>query len=96
MLSDDSSVSSKRVVGFGSFLLFASMVITHLCTKQTIQGELIIATVAIISACFGLNAMLSYKALSTKSDVASDVVKSDAGAESNQTAKDIIQADKPA
>lgn len=95
LFSNSSDVGSKRVVGFGSFLLFAAMVIVHLCTKQTIQGELIIAVVAIISACFGLNAMISMKQLAAKSDVASDIVKSDATPQSNEAAKDVLSAEKP-
>ena len=35
------------------------------------------------------------KALSAKSDVASDVVKNDAGEDSNKTATDILQNEKP-
>lgn len=84
LFSDSTDVGSKRVVGFGSFCLFAAMVIVHLVTKQTIQGELIIAVVTIISACFALNAAISMKQISANSkvtgDVTSDVPDDDADA----------------
>lgn len=62
MLSDDSKVSSKRVVGFGTWLLLVGVVIVHLITKMIVQGELIYALEIIIIGCFGLNAMIDAKA----------------------------------
>ena len=73
LFSDSSEVSSKRVVGFLSFVLFAAMVIVHLITKQIIQGDLIIAVVTIISACFALNAAISMKQISSNSKLTGDV-----------------------
>lgn len=62
MLSDGSDVSSKRVVGFGTWLLFAAMVIDYLITYKVIQSELIYAAVGLVTACFGLNAWVDTKA----------------------------------
>lgn len=43
----------------------------------------------------GLTTLSSNAALKVKSDVASEVVKNDATDDTNQTAKEIIQSDKP-
>lgn len=67
MLSDGSDVSSKRVVGFFSFLLFVAVVIFHLITGTIVQNELVYLLVGLITACFGLNAWIDAKALGSNS-----------------------------
>jgi hypothetical protein len=93
MLSDDSSVSSKRVVGFGSFLLLVAIHAVHLATKQAIQVDLIYADVAIIGACFGMNTLISLKGLGVKGSVASSIAEANSDKDTNQTAKEVVQGD---
>lgn len=62
MLSDGSDVSSKRVVGFGTWLAFMAMIVVYLINYKVIQSELIYAVVGLITACFGLNAWIDAKA----------------------------------
>ena len=95
MLSEDGGVSSKRVVGFGSFVLIAAAVIVNLCGGTIIATFIFEGLIILIMACFGMNTYLSGKALAAKSDVASDMVKSDSSKQSNDSAKDILTADKP-
>lgn len=95
LLSANGKVSSKRVVGFGSFLLFAAEVIVHLATHIAIQEEVLWATVALVAACFGLNTMIDIKAMSSKSQVASDIIKNDPNAENADMAQEVLQNPKP-
>ncbi len=62
MLSDGSDVSSKRVVGFGTWLAFIGMLVMYFINYKVIQSELIYAVVGLITACFGLNAWVDTKA----------------------------------
>ena len=58
LLSGSDEVSIKRVTGGLSFILFTTMVIDHLITKQLIQVELIYGSLGLTTACFGLNAWI--------------------------------------
>lgn len=57
MFSISTEVDDKRVVGFLGFLLFGTMIIVHLFSKQIIQGELIYAIVGLICGCYGLTSI---------------------------------------
>lgn len=94
-VSNQTDTEPKYVVGGFCTLLFGIGWIYHLYSHIDIQSELIWADVALIAACFGLDVVTSVKAMSVKSEVASDVTKSDSSKNTNDTAKDIIQSDKP-
>ncbi len=76
-------------------MLFASQVISNIITGKDVQSELIWACVAIIGACFGYNSLVAMRAISAKSQVASDVVKENPTEENADTSKEILSSDKP-
>lgn len=72
MLSDHNSVSSKRVVGFGSFLLIIACTIVNLCGGTIVAQFIFLGLITLICACFGLNTYIQSKQLSlpeTKEDI---------------------------
>ncbi len=89
MLSDDSKVSSKRVVGFGTWLLFVSVVVVHLVTKMIIQGEILYAMEILIVGCFGLNALVDYKAFS-KNKAKDNFLKKETDSKDGQVIKETL------
>lgn len=94
-VSTETDTEPKYVVGGFCTLLFGIGWCYHLYSHINIQSELIWADVALIAACFGLDVVNSVKAMSVKSEVASDVAKSNSNKETNDSAKEIIQSNKP-
>lgn len=86
---------SKRIVGFGCFLLLASQVIVNEASGHLIQEALIWANVGVIGACFGFNALIDMKAIGAKSQVASDIAKEQPDSETANDAKDVMNSNKP-
>lgn len=95
MLSNDDSISSKRVVGFGAFVMTAIAWIVALCKGPIVPEFYWWGFLGLICTCFGLNAMVAMKGMSVKSNVASDVLKEDPSVGSTQAATEILKADKP-
>ena len=95
LLSNKTDIDPKYVVGLFCTLLWAIMIGYHLYTHVNVQSELIWANVGLIGACFGLDVINSVKAMSVKSSVASDIAKSDSSSQTNKSASDVIQNDKP-
>lgn len=95
MFSNRTDTEPKFVVGAFCTLLWGVMIIFHLITHTNIQSELIWANVGLIASCFGIDAWMASKAMSVKSSVASDTVKSDSSKQSNDTAKEVIQGEEP-
>lgn len=65
MLSDDSKVSHKRVVGFSSFLMLVALAINHMITGKAIQGEILYVFAGIVGSAFGFSAWIDAKAFGT-------------------------------
>ena len=95
LLSNKSEIDPKYVVGLTCTLLWIIGWCYHLYSHFNIQSELIWANVGIIAACFGLDVINSVKGMSVKSDIASDVVKSDSSKATNDLAKEIMESNKP-
>jgi hypothetical protein len=89
----DGNVSSKRVVGFGSFLLFIAFGIYHMITRFNVQGELVWATIALITGCFALNTAIDIKAITSKSDVASALAQNNTEDPAATKAQEIIKTE---
>lgn len=89
MLSDDSKVSSKRVVGFGTWLLFVAVVIVYLTNYLVIQSEILYAIVTIICGCFGLNAIIDAKAFG-KNKVKDNFLKTETETKDNEVVKKTV------
>ena len=95
LLSNKTDTDPKYAVGVFCTIVWGIMVIYHLATHYNIQSELIWANVGLIAACFGLDVVNAVTAMKSKGIVASNVAKSDSSKETNDSAKDIIQSDKP-
>jgi hypothetical protein len=95
LISNKTDADPKFAVGLFCTVLWAVMVVYHLISGHLIQNEIIFADVTLIAACFGLEVANNIKALSVKSSVASDIAKSDSSAQTNKSASDVIQNDKP-
>ena len=90
-----SNTDEKIVVGFFSFAMMCFITLITLFTSYDIPFEMFLTFASLTFACFGLGTIANVKAMSVKSEVASDVVKSDSSEQSNESAKDIIQSNKP-
>ncbi len=62
MLSEDSKVSHKRVVGFGSFLMLVALAINHMITGKAVQGEILYVFAGIVGSAFGFSAWIDARA----------------------------------
>lgn len=60
LFSSNGEVSSKRVVGFGSFLLICEIVQSALFLNKTISDFIFWGLITLITACFGLNVINNY------------------------------------
>lgn len=61
LFAPDGEVSSKRVVGFGAFLLIAEAVQFALFGGKTIAEFMFYGLIGLIVSCFGLNAVIDMK-----------------------------------
>lgn len=95
MLTEQGKISSKRVVGFGCFLLITEVLQAVIWAGKETPSELLYVLAGLLTACFGMNAILSAKAITTKSTVASDIVKEKPSSQTAEDAKDILKSDKP-
>ena len=68
LVSNDNSVSSKRVVGLLSFVLVAEIVNAVLWWNRSIPEFIFYGVIALIAACFGLNTMIGLKAMGSKTE----------------------------
>lgn len=91
----DSNTDEKVVVGFFSFAMMIFMALIDQFTLNKVNFEVFITFASLTFACFGLGTIANVKALSVKSEVASDVAKSNSNKETNDSAKEIIQSNKP-
>lgn len=67
LFSDDGEISSKRVVGFGAFLLVVEIVQFAIFGKN-VQEFIFFGLLSLIGACFGLNALIDISKNKTKKD----------------------------
>jgi len=95
MFAAKGSLSSKRIVGFGCFILIAEMVQATLWANRPIPSELLYTLAGVMLTCFGMNAAIDMQALKTKSDVASDIVKEKPSGQTADDAKDVLNSPKP-
>ncbi len=90
MFAEDGNISSKRVVGFGAFLLVAICVICALFKAPRLVPEFMwTGLLLLIATCFGLNTFLQSKAMNVKSKAVSDV------AQDSGDANEILNSPKP-
>lgn len=90
-----SNTDEKVVVGFMSFAVMVFIALVQLFTGLSVPFEIFATFATITMACFGLGTYTAVRTTSAKADVATEVLKSDAGADSNDTAREILQSDKP-
>lgn len=91
----ENTPGSKRFTSLWGLLLFTLIVIFHLISKTNVQEAIVWGTLTLILVPLGYNAVMGIKALTAKSQVASDIVKEDASSENTDAAKDVLQNDKP-
>lgn len=89
------SPGTKRFTAMWCLLLFTIEVLFHLIFVRTIQGEILFATIGLITACLGLNAIITMKDITAKKEVATTVVENNPASENASDAKDILQGKKP-
>ena len=82
LVSNDESVSSKRVVGLLSFVLVVEIVNAVLWWHRSIPEFIFYGIIALITACFGLNAMIDLKSLGSKT------INKDSSSEATEETKD--------
>lgn len=95
LFSSSGDVGSKRVVGFGAFMLIAACVIVNLCGGTIVAQFIFWGLLLLVAACFGLNALIEIFAMKSKTNLAQDVIKEEPEKETSDAAKEIIQAEKP-
>ena len=95
LFSNKTDTDPKYVVGVFCALLWGVMIVYHLYSHFNIQNELIWGNIALIAACFGLDVVNAVTAMKAKGFVASDIAKSDSSKQANDSAKDVLQLDKP-
>lgn len=84
------SVSSKRVVGFGAFLLVAAAVTVALSKGPILPEFMWYGILGLIATCFGLNTFLSSKSMNIKSGVATDIVDKSPEPDTADDAKEVL------
>ena len=87
--------SSKRVVGFGCFLVIVEIGVANIWFNKIIDYEYLYTVAALLTACFGMNTILTNKAIDTKSTVASDIVTEQPSGDTADDAKDVLNSNKP-
>lgn len=95
LFDSEGHVSSKRVVGFGAFLLIAAIIIVALAKGVIIPEFMWYGLLGLIATCFGLNTFLSNKSMDIKSQVATDLVDKEPEPDTADAAKDVLNSSKP-
>jgi hypothetical protein len=90
-----SNTDEKIVVGFMSFAMMIFMAVTDQFTSYKVNTEIFYSFVGLTFACFSLGVYAGIKSTDAKTTVATEIVKSDASSNSNDAAKDVLQAEKP-
>jgi hypothetical protein len=71
------------------------MAVTDQFTSYKVNTEIFYSFVGLTFACFSLGVYAGIKSTDAKTTVATEIVKSDASSNSNDAAKDVLQAEKP-
>lgn len=90
LFSPTSDVSSKRVVGFGSFMVLVVAVPVYYFFKIALPEFMWYGFIGLVIACFGLNTFISHAAIKGKAQVASDIAKENPDPPNQQIAMDVI------
>ncbi len=61
LFAPEGEVSSKRVVGFGAFLLIVETVQFELFGVKTVSEFIFYGLIGLVVSCFGLNAIIDMK-----------------------------------
>lgn len=69
LFSHDGEVSSKRVVGFGAFLLIVEAVQFELFMTRTMAEHIFYGLILLVGTCFGLNTLIDIKKKNSDSDL---------------------------